>query len=172
MRKKEESGILGPDGEPVSSADDRVIEAEKKTAEAQDQLVRMRAEFENVKKRFEREKVDAIKYANERLLAEVLPIVDNLERATVSLTEGHEPEKVKQGLRLAQNELHKILETHGVEVVKTAGEMFDPRVHEAVGVVERGDLEEGAIVDEVQKGYLLNGRLIRPGRVRIAQNKT
>jgi molecular chaperone GrpE len=168
---REDAGLVGPDGSPVSSADGRAAEAEKKAAEAQEQMLRLRAEFENVKKRFEREKIDAIKYANERLLAEVLPIVDNLDRATASLAEGHDPEKVNQGLRLAQNELHQVLETHGVEVVKALGEKFDPRLHEAVGVAERDDVEEGTVVDEIQRGYLLNGRLIRPSRVRIAQAK-
>lgn len=169
--KKSDSGLVGPDGSPVSAADERLADAERKSSEAQEQMLRLRADFDNVKKRLEREKIDSIKYANERLLAEILPIVDNLDRATASLAEGHDPEKVKQGLKLAQNELHQVLETHGVEVVKALGEKFDPQVHEAVGVVERDDVQDGIVVDEVQRGYLLNGRLIRPSRVRIAQTK-
>ncbi len=134
-----------------------------------EQLLRLKADFENSKKRLEREKLDAIKYANERLLGEILPIVDNLDRALASLSEGHDPEKVKKGLELAQTELHQVLEQHGVQMVKAIGEAFDPRFHEAMGMVESPDAEDGTILEEVQRGYLLNGRLIRPSRVRIAK---
>lgn len=168
---KKDPGIIGPDGSPVSSADGRIEEAEKKAADAQEQLLRLRADFDNSRKRLEREKLEAIKFANERLLGEILPIVDNLDRAMASLSEGHDPEKVKQGLKLAQGEIHQILESHGVEVVKAEGEAFDPAKHEAVGVVERGDVEDGTVVQEIQRGYLLNGRLIRPSRVKISQKK-
>lgn len=139
----------------------------------QEQWLRMRADFENTKKRLERDKQEAIKFANEKLLIEILSIVDNFDRAMASLSEGHDPEKVKKGLQIAQEELHQVLERHGVQVVKTLGEAFDPKVHEAVAVVPAsGDVKEGVIVDEIQRGYLLNGRLIRPSRVRIAQVKT
>ena len=144
---------------------------EDKAKEQIDQLLRLKADFENTKKRLEREKQDSIKFANEKLLVEILPIVDNLDRALASLSEGHDPEKVMQGLKLAQQELHEVLEEHGVEQVKGLGEAFDPQIHEAVGVVEAPEQKDGTIVDEVQRGYLLNGRLIRPSRVRIAQNK-
>ncbi|MBI3251741.1 MAG: nucleotide exchange factor GrpE [Candidatus Omnitrophica bacterium] len=136
-----------------------------------DQLLRVRADFENTKKRLERDKLDAIKFANERLLAEILPVVDNFDRAMTSLTEGHEPEKVREGLKIAQGELHQILEQHGVEVIRCVGQTFDPRLHEAVAVAEDSKAKDGTVVAEIQKGYLLNGRLIRPSRVKIAQKK-
>lgn len=142
---------------------------EEKPEEGQDQLLRLRADFENTKKRLERDKQEAIKFANEKLLIEILPIMDNLDRALASLNEGHDPEKVAKGLRMAQEELHQVLELHGVQRVKGLGEDFDPQVHEAVGAVEQGGAKEGSIVEEVQRGYLLNGRLIRPSRVRIAK---
>ncbi len=146
-------------------------ELEAKVKDYWDQILRLRAEFENTKKRLERDKQEAIKFANELLLLEILPVVDNFDRAMASLSEGHDPEKVKQGLEIAQNELHKILKEHGVEVVKSLGEDFDPRFHEAVAEVETENLKEGAVVDEIQRGYLLNGRLIRPSRVRVAKKK-
>ncbi len=141
-----------------------------KPEEGLDQMLRLRADFENTKKRLERDKQEAIKFANERLLIEILPIMDNLDRAMASLDEGHDPEKVSKGLRMAQEELHQVLELHGVQRVKGLGEDFDPQFHEAVGAVEKEGAKEGSIVDEVQRGYLLNGRLIRPSKVRIAQN--
>ncbi len=143
-----------------------------KEKEHWDQLLRLKADFENTKKRLERDKLDSIKFANERLLIEILPIVDNLDRAMASLDEGHDPEKVKKGLHIAQEELHQVLEQHGVQVVKSVGLPFDPEFHEAVAVAaDAGDVADGTIVDEIQRGYLLNGRLLRPSRVRIAQKQ-
>src|SRR5687767_14073254 len=103
---------------------------------AEEQLLRLRADFENTKKRLERDKLDAIKYANERLLAEILPVADNLDRALASLSEGHDPAKVMAGLKIAQEELHQVLELHGVQTVKSLGEAFNPQFHEAVGIIE------------------------------------
>ena len=138
-----------------------------------DQLLRLKADFENTKKRLEREKQEAIRYANEKLLVEALPIMDDLDRAMASLAEGHDPEKVVQGLKLAQQKLHQVLERHGVQPIKSVGAEFDPNLHEAVDVVEaKGDKEDGAVVGEMERGYLLNGRLIRASKVRIAQKKT
>ena len=140
--------------------------------EQQEQLLRLRADFENTKKRLERDKQEAIKFANEKLLVEILSIVDNFDRAMASISEGHDPEKVKKGLEIAQGQLHQVLEQHGVQVIKSVGAQFDPKFHEAVATVEPTEnMKDGTIVDEVQRGYLLNGRLIRPSRVRIAQSK-
>ncbi len=158
MKKENESEIPEAD----------IEESAKQSA---DQLLRLKADFENTKKRLEREKQDSIRYANERLLAEVLPIMDDLDRAMASLKEGHDPEQVAKGLKLAQEAMHKVLERHGVTEIKGIGEDFDPNLHEAVGVVESTEEKEGTVVDEIQRGYLLNGRLIRPSRVRIAQKK-
>ncbi len=148
-----------------------MAELEAKLKEALEMPLRLKADFDNTKKRLERDKMDAIKYANERLLAEILPALDNVDRALISISEGHDPEKVKQGLRIAQEELHKVLELHGVEVIKAVGNEFDPRFHEAVAMVAAEDAKEGFVVEEVQKGYVLNGRLIRPSRVKVAQEK-
>jgi len=145
--------------------------AEDKDPQHLDQLLRQKADFENTKKRLERDKQEAIRYANEKLLVEVLPIMDDLDRAMASLNEGHDARMIAQGLKLAQEKLHQVLERHGVQPVKGVGEAFDPNLHEAVGTVEAQDQKEGTVVDEVQRGYLLNGRLIRPSRVRIAQTR-
>ena len=145
---------------------------ETKAKEERERLLRLKADFENTKKRLEKDKLEAIKFANERLLVEILPIVDNLDRAMASLSEGHNPEKVKEGLKIAQEELHEVLEQHGVQIVKSVGAEFDPKFHEAVGVVQAPGTKDGTIMEEIQRGYLLNGRLLRPSRVRIAQEKT
>ena len=146
-------------------------QGEDRAKQNAEQLLRLKADFENTKKRLERDKQDAIRYANEKLLEEALPIMDDLDRAVASLNEGHDPAMIAKGLKLAQEKLHQVLERHGVTPVKALGEVFDPNVHEALGEVEAPDQKEGAVVDEIQRGYLLNGRLIRPSRVRIAKLK-
>src|SRR6266481_1366915 len=108
--------------------DNETPSPEEKAKDPQDQWLRLKADFENTKKRLQRDKEDAIKYANEKLLIEILPIVDNLDRAIASLSEGHDAGKVMAGLKLAQEELHQVLETHGVKVVQTVGEAFDPQL--------------------------------------------
>ena len=138
----------------------------------QEKLLRVKADFENTKKRLERDQREAIKFANEKLLVEILSIVDNFDWAMTSLSEGHDPEQVKKGLEIAQEQIRRVLERHGVQIVKGVGEIFDPKFHEAVATVEpSAGMKEGQIVDEIQRGYLLNGRLIRPSRVRIVQQK-
>lgn len=158
--------------EPRDQKPESAPEETVKTEEAKEQLLRLRADFENTKKRLEKDKFEAIRFANERLLGEILHVVDNFDRAMTSLSEGHDPEKVKQGLKLAQDELHKVLEVHGVQIIPCVGREFDPKVHEAVAVVESGEVKEGFVIDELQKGYILNGRLLRPSKVRIAGPKT
>ncbi len=170
-KKDSETNAEGaqPSGEPRDSAEAPKPAEDLKVAEYRDQMLRMKAEFENVKKRLERDKSDAVKYANEKILVDVLQIADNFERALSSIDQGHDPAKVKQGLSIVRDELKKVLERHGVETVSSVGAPFDPNLHEAVGIVETDDAEDGTVVDEVQKGYFLNGRLIRPSRVRVAQ---
>ncbi len=163
---KDEEAKEAPEAEKEGPAKDP---DPSKAEEYWDKLLRLKADFENIKKRLEKDKSDAIKFANERLLVEILPIVDNFDRAMASLSEGHDPEKVKEGLRLAQNELHEVLEEHGVEVIKSVGTEFNPELHEAVGVVEAPGAQDGIVVEEIQRGYILNGRLLRPSRVRIAR---
>ncbi len=168
---KSEPSQQKPEEEAKKTNPEPHLEQSAKVDDAHEQLLRLRADFDNTKKRLERDKIEAIRFANERLLVEILHVVDNFDRAMNSLSEGHDPEKVKQGLKLAQDELHKVLEAHGVKRVQSVGLLFDPKLHEAVGVVEAEGTKEGTVVDEVQKGYLLNGRLIRPSRVRIAGHK-
>ena len=163
---------MPPESQDEKKESPPVSGAEVKAKEYWEQILRLRADFENTKKRLEKDRQESIRFANEKLLQEILPIMDNLDRAMVSLAEGHDPEKVNAGLKIAQEELHGVLEQHGVQVIRSLGAEFDPQLHEAVGVVESADLKEGQIADEIQRGYLLNGRLLRPSRVRIVKQKT
>lgn len=141
----------------------------KRLAESEDKLLRMAAEFDNSRKRLQSRSEELVKYGNEKIVLEVLAVVDNLDRAITSLDQGHDPKSVLKGLHLVQNALHKILEANGVQPIESVGQIFDPNLHEAVGQADKPGAEEDQVIEEVQKGYTLHGRLARPSRVKIAK---
>ena len=144
-------------------------ELQNKLKETEDRLLRMAADFENSRKRLKNQTEETVKFANEKLVLDILPVVDDLDRAISSLDQGHDTEKVKEGLHLVQGTFHKILERSGVKQIECLNQHFDPNFHEAVGQVEDSEHEEGTIIEEVQRGYLIHGRLARPSRVRITK---
>jgi len=142
----------------VESGDDRV-------AALEDRLLRTAADFDNYKKRAAREREEYVRLANERLLKELLPILDDLERALAAVRE-HEEATVEEGVRLVHRSLASLLERNGVQEIETNGK-FDPHVHEAL-LSQPSEAEEGSVIDVVQKGYTLGDRVVRPARVVIA----
>jgi molecular chaperone GrpE len=160
----------GPAGQEDWNA--RIEEAERKAAENYDRYVRAVAELENVRKRAVREKSDAIRYGNETLLRDILPLVDNMDRALEHACKSDDFEAFRQGLRLLKEQLLGCLVKHGVEPIETAGKAFDPNVHEAMVQVDSVAHEESGVVDEFEKGYLLNGRLLRPAKVSVCRRRS
>lgn len=136
-----------------------------------DKYLRAHAEFENTRKRLEKDKIDFLKYANERLILEFLPILDNLEIAEKHIKEAKDFKAVQEGVDMIQSQIQKFLKDVGVERIKTAGEKFDPHLHEAIETMDSGDKEDGIIVEEMKPGYRINGRLLRPASVKIVKNK-
>jgi len=134
---------------------------------ADDRLLRLAADFENYKKRAARERAEYIALANERLLKELLPILDDLERA-LNAAEQHEEAQLEEGVRLVHRSLASLLERQGVEEIATDGK-FDPHVHEALLAQPADDKEQGDVVDVIQKGYTIGGRVVRPARVIVAE---
>jgi molecular chaperone GrpE len=130
-----------------------------------DRLLRLAADFENFKKRAARERQEYVQLANERLIAELIPILDDLERA-LSSAEQHEEAQLEDGVRLVHRALAGLLERHGVSPIETEGK-FDPHVHEAL-LSQPSEAEEGSVIDVVQKGYKLGERVVRPARVVVA----
>ena len=130
-----------------------------------DRLLRLAADFENFKKRAARERQEYVQLANERLIAELLPILDDLERA-LSAAEQHEEAQLEDGVRLVHRSLAGLLQRHGVAPIETDGK-FDPHVHEAL-LSQPSEAEEGSVIDVVQKGYKLGDRVVRPARVVVA----
>jgi molecular chaperone GrpE len=150
-------------GEPVE--EDRLTVAEAKAQEHLDDLKRLAAEFENYKKRAAREQQNLSARAAERLVKELLPIVDDLERALVAAEE-HEEAKLEEGVRLVYRQLASVLEREGLAEIQTEGK-FDPHVHEAL-LAQPSEADEGSVIEVLQKGYRLGDHVLRPARVVIA----
>jgi molecular chaperone GrpE len=132
-----------------------------------DRLLRLAADFENYKKRAAREREEYVVLANERLLKELLPVLDDLERA-LSAAEQHEEAQLEEGVRLVHRSLASLLARNGVEEIATEGK-FDPHVHEALLAQPAEDREQGDVLDVIQKGYRLGDRVVRPARVIVAE---
>jgi molecular chaperone GrpE len=165
-----------PEEEPVTSRDeagepsgeeDPANEEERIVDEPEDYLAlaqRIQADFENYRKRVAREAAAAGERARSGLVRELLPIVDNLERALASAEEGEQ--HLAEGVRLVHSELIAVLERNGVQPFDPVGERFDPSEHEALSVRDEG--ESGVVLDVVEKGYRANGTILRPARVVVS----
>jgi len=148
----------------------KVEEKEKEAAAHYDKYVRSVAEFDNYKKRAVKDKADAIKYGNENIIKDILPFMDSLDRALEHDT--GDVQAFKDGVALIQDQLLCCLKKYGVEKIEAAGKDFDPNFHEALMQVESKEHENNKIVSEMEKGYLLNGRLLRPSRVCVCKKTT
>jgi molecular chaperone GrpE len=148
-----------------ASVEQRLVEAEAKAEEHLDDLKRLAAEFDNYRKRAARDQQALVARAAERLVKELLPVLDDLERALVAADE-HEEAKLEEGVRLVHRSLADALRREGLEEIPTEGE-FDPHVHEAL-LSQPSEAEEGTVIEVLQKGYRLGDRVLRPARVVVA----
>jgi len=137
--------------------------------ELNDKYLRVLAELENTKKRLEKEKIDSIRYANDRLLLEFLPILDNLEIAEKHIKEAKDFKAVQEGVDMIQVQIQIFLKDIGVEKIKTVGEKFDPHQHEVVEIEGPVEEDNGVITEELKPGYRISGRLLRPALVKIGK---
>ncbi|MCM8785182.1 MAG: nucleotide exchange factor GrpE [Candidatus Omnitrophica bacterium] len=147
-------------------------ELNKKIEELNDKYLRTLAEFDNYRKRAEREKRDLIKYGNENLILQLIPFDEIFENVIKMTDRNSSPEVIKKGIELLKKEFEKFLESHGVKKIKAKGEKFDPNLHEAVGVVETDEIEDGIILEEDKSGYIYKDKVIRPSMVRVAKRKS
>lgn len=135
-----------------------------------DLYLRARADLENYRKRAQREKEDLSRFANENLLREVLPVVDNLERALEHARQDDGGNGgLLQGVEMTLGQLQRVLDKFGVTPLRSVGEPFDPARHEALGQLESTEHPPNTVVQELQRGYLLNDRLLRPAMVMVAK---
>ncbi|CAD7288595.1 Protein GrpE [Campylobacter majalis] len=151
----------------LNAENSKVLELEKEVAELTDKYYRANADFENLRKRVEKEKADIASYANEKFARDLLSVIDALEMGVNFQAKDDFSKKIKEGIELSLSEFKKALEKHGVTTINTDVE-FDPNMHNAIMRVDSEAHESGAIVQVMQKGYLINGRVLRPAMVSIA----
>lgn len=166
-----------PDEETQENVQDELLEAvkqkqesERKAAEYLDRLKRLQAEMENVQKITRRQVQEVTLQASERLLTKLLPSLDALQQA-VNAASGNSllPDETAVGLRMLQKQLTEILQSEGLEEIAAVGKQLDPELHEVVGYVESDEKPENIVVDEIRKGYTLNGKVIRPSLVVVSK---
>ena len=135
--------------------------------------IRVLAEMENLRKRFDREKIDSIKYGSVNFARDILSPGDNLERALSAINQEEDhPQSIKnliEGLKMVQKEFSSALEKNGISKINSMNEKFDPNLHQAMMEVERDDLDEGIVVQEIQTGYMMHDRLLRPAMVGVSK---
>ena len=156
-----------PDGDELETLSRQLAEAETSLAGMRETLLRERADLENQRKRMQRDLEQSLKFANEKLLRDLLPVYDGLESGLA--VETADVASMREGLSLTLKSLLKIAEGNGLEQVDPLGEPLDPERHHAVSVVEAAGARPGTVVGVMQKGYVLNGRLLRPALVRVAK---
>lgn len=167
MKKKDEKEKSFPEITP-----EELEELTKKAQERDEyynKYLNVHAEYENTRRRLEKEKFEHIRFANEDIIARLFPIMDNFDMAFAAMEKAEDKTAVLDGIKMIQNEFHKVLEGHGVKRIETVGRQFDPNVHEAVMAVETDDRPEGEILEEVRPGYMLNDRLLRAAQVKVAK---
>jgi molecular chaperone GrpE len=154
-------------GENVSQETDGNEEKEtKEDEELNVRYLRLAADFQNYKRRVEKEKNDIYAYANEKIVVELLNVIDNFERA---LDHSNEGESFAEGMSMIFKQLKGVLEKSGVEEIQATGESFDPNFHHAVLTENSEEHEAGTVIQVLQKGYLLNKKVIRPAMVKVAE---
>lgn len=155
--------------EDIEALKSQLEEKSKEAEKNYDLWLRAMAELENYRKQVEKEQKIYAKFANETLIKELLPILDNLERAIAHVKSSTGLDKLSEGVELTLKLFQDRLKKFGVKPIETIGKKFDPHIHEAVEVKEDSEQEEDTIVEEYQKGYLLHDRLLRPALVVVAK---
>ncbi|WP_404450474.1 nucleotide exchange factor GrpE [Sutcliffiella horikoshii] len=153
----------------VSAEQQKISELEAKLEESENRLLRLQADFDNYRRRVRLDQEAAQKYRAQNLVTDILPALDNFERA---LKVESEDEKIKtflQGMEMVHRQLAEALKSEGLEAIPAVGETFDPNLHQAVMQVEEGEGESNTVLEEFQKGYKLKDRVIRPSMVKVKQ---
>ncbi|MEE1175751.1 MAG: nucleotide exchange factor GrpE [Paludibacteraceae bacterium] len=153
--------------EPVDEKDAKIAELEAQVAAQKDQYLRLYAEFDNYKKRTLKEKAELIQTAGKNVLEQMLPLIDDVERAMVSVQNADSVEGVKEGIDLIYNKFVKFLDSNNVKEIETVGLPFNTDFHEAVAQVPMGEDKKGVVIDCTQKGYIMGEKVVRFAKVVI-----
>lgn len=178
----EEQEVTAAEQEPVNEAAAAEAQAEEITDQEQNELSRLKAEaeetqqrfvraqadFDNFRRRTQKEKEELAKYASMKLVTELVPVMDNFERAMATVPEGTETESFAKGFQMILRQLETVLTNEGLTPMETVGQPFNPEFHQAIMQVESDEHEEGIVVEEVQKGYMLKDKVLRPAMVKVS----
>jgi molecular chaperone GrpE len=172
--REEKHGSAGSGPKPLQDMTkeellDKLEETRNASEKNYDLYLRSQAEIENVKKRYKREREDWLRYSNESLIKDILPSLDNLEKALAHANDQNSVQALREGVELTLRGLKDVLTKSGLEEINARGEAFDPCFHEAVSQLADDQAKPGTVVQELQKGYLLNKRLIRPAMVVVSK---
>lgn len=143
-------------------------EARQQLEEAQQRWLRAQADFDNFRRRTRQEKEQLIQYASMNVLEQLLPVIDNFERAVASSVESKDFDSLAKGIDMVFRQMMGVLENEGLKPIDAVGSAFNPEVHQAVMQVESDEHEEGIVVEEVQKGYMLKEKVLRPSMVKVS----
>ena len=155
--------------EKEKNKEEKEPQKKEENLDYKDSCLRALADYDNLKKRVEREKSEYVRFSNQLLIAELFPIMDSFDTAINAVENSNDKESFLKGLKMLQGEFHRILEVNGLKKIKTVGEKFDPNFHEASEEVESDKFPEGITVEEVRSGYTLNDRLLRPAVVKVSK---
>ena len=155
------------DDEEAAEAPVNLVDAREQIDELNARVLRLTADYDNYRKRTQREKEDVRQFSNQDLLEKLLPVLDNFEMAITAVKEA-DP-SIKDGVQMIYDQLFAVLKGSGMEPIDAMGEAFDPNLHEALSQEETANVNEGTVVQQVQRGYKLNERLVRPARVVVAK---
>lgn len=172
----EEAAETSQQEEPVNEAaalEDQESETElnklrAQAEEHQQRFLRAQADFDNFRRRTLKEKEDLAKYASMKLVTELVPVLDNFERALATAPQGAESESFSKGVEMIFRQFESVLQAEGVTAMNSVGQPFNPDFHQAIMQVESEEHEEGIVVEEVQKGYMLKDKVLRPAMVKVS----
>lgn len=186
MEKKKDQEILEDELKENETLEEEVDQAESKQAEANEEVdeltalkkendalreahLRVQAEFQNYKRRTEKEKSEIYKYANEKIVVELLAVMDNLDRALDSISHNAEDhQNVLNGVEMIKKSFEDLLEKEGVQVIEAVDQPFDPNLHHAVMTEEKDGCDSDVVIEEFQKGYKLGEKVVRPSMVKVS----
>ncbi len=160
----------GASGDEITSLKAKIKELDDKANTNYDRYLRALAEMENYKKRAAREKADLLRTAGEDLLLEILPVVDNLERTITHLNENPDPQKIMEGINLIYKQFIQSLQKSGITSIDKVPCPFDPTIHQALSRVEDKSVPDDTVVEILQKGYIMGGKVVRPAMVKVAKH--
>ncbi|WP_156505840.1 nucleotide exchange factor GrpE [Bacillus sp. SJS] len=166
---QEETAEAGPETDELSEAREKIASLESQVEESESKLLRVQADFENYKRRARMDAESAQKYRAQNLISEILPALDNFDRALKVEASDEQTKSILQGMEMVHRQLVQALKSEGVEEIETVGKTFDPHLHQAVMQGEEEGFEPNTVIEEFQKGYKLKDRVIRPSMVKVSQ---